>query len=750
MPRAAAGADVHDVTGVCTGRFPGVAEETLQVYEQIAQFVRWAIPPALHNEDPRYRDAARAVILDIAMMFWGPVFAPIYYWLGSPRGAIIILSGSFCLVLLLVVLRMTGSVRVVGNMITGVVFGVLIGLACVSGGIQAASLCWLPALPILALLICGPIDGIVWAVVSCLACAEFYWIGRMSIDLPNDIDPRAQEFLYFIGVCGIVLCAFVLTLMFTLGESLARRSVEAARDVSDRANEAKSQFLANMSHEIRTPMNAILGMTDLVLDTELSSEQRSYLGVARKASRSLLTLLDDILDFSKIEAGKLQLVHEPFNLPKLLGDTMKAVGFKTPRREVALLCDLDEQLPRYVTGDAGRLRQIILNLVDNGLKFTTQGEVALEARLGSVEGDRLELEFAVRDTGLGISPDKQQVIFEMFEQADMSTTRPFGGVGLGLSICSQLVTLMGGSIRVESELEEGSTFRFTARFGLCDDVGSSRATRDISLPKAIHALVATIHPAEQRLLARWLSEWQMTVSTPSDLAEFLRAVSESESTGVACDVMVVDQRCLDQPTMDTIQSLREVNRIAGPVIILVPPGEAWQPACTKIDRAAFLLVPTIPEELHAALANAWGLESADLEPPIPDGISVPQRLLRVLLVEDSLVNQRLTAAIVEKMGHEIVLADQGQQALSLYQTSRFDLILMDIQMPVLDGLQVTRMIREQELDTDQHVPIIALTAHALATDRQRCLDAGMDAYLSKPISAKALRQAIARLFGDSD
>ena len=345
----------------------------------------------------------------------------------------------------------------------------LIGLATVTGGTGSPSLWWLPAVPIIGLLLCGVPSGMAWAASSCLACLAFLFLDRWGVTLPEDIGPDDLRILNWAAMSGIILCAFSLTLAFKLGEDAARRDLEAARLESEQANKAKSAFLANMSHEIRTPMNAVIGMTELVLGTDLTRQQREYLNVVRQSSESLLSLLNDILDFSKIEADKLQLDSRPFDLHECLGDTMKALGVQAYRRGLELICDIRPEVPRAVVGDQSRLRQIVVNLVGNAIKFTEHGEVVLTVRCEARTEHDVCLYFSVTDTGIGIPRHKQQVIFGLFEQADASTTRRYGGTGLGLAICSRLVEMMHGRIGVESEEGRGSTFHFTAQFGVASE-----------------------------------------------------------------------------------------------------------------------------------------------------------------------------------------------------------------------------------------------------------------------------------------
>jgi signal transduction histidine kinase/HPt (histidine-containing phosphotransfer) domain-containing protein len=434
------------------------------------------------------------------------------------------------------------------------------------------------------------------------------------------VNRGAQDYLVKSELDGNVLGR---SLRYAIERKRAASELQKAKEAAESASRAKSTFLANMSHEIRTPINAIIGMSELVLETDLQFEQREYLEMVLASAESLLAVINDILDFSKIEAGKISLEPEVFDLSELLSDIIKSMSIRVRGRDVRLICDVCDGLPQLIVGDPFRLRQIVVNLVGNAIKFTEEGEVRVSTRVAQRGANDMLLQISVRDTGIGIPPDKHDAVFRVFEQADDSTSRKYGGTGLGLAICCRLTELMGGRVWFDSEPNRGSTFHFTARFGL---PAASECT-----PAAVQAVVA----ATRR------RDW-------------------ADSSGGTC------------------------------------------------------------------------------------------RVRKVLLAEDSFVNQKLALGLLKKYGHEVVVANNGREAVELVHHDVFDVILMDLQMPELDGFEATREIRSLEARAGRHTPIIALTAHAMKGDRERCLAGGMDGYLSKPIRAVELYEAIAQFTGGLD
>jgi CheY-like chemotaxis protein len=521
-------------------------------------------------------------------------------------------------------------------------------------------------------------------------------------------------------------------------------SLRAAKEAAEVTSRAKSEFLANMSHEIRTPMNAIIGMTDL------NSAQREYMTIVLESGETLLAIINEILDFSKIEAGKMKLELIDFALSDVVGDAAKSLALRAHAKGLELAYHIGQDIPAMLVGDPVRMRQIIVNLVGNAIKFTEQGEILIDVACVDQNENGVKLRFVVRDTGIGIAADKQKLIFEAFTQSDTSTTRRFGGTGLGLAISARLVSLFGGELELQSELGKGSTFSFAIW------LAHSKLSYDISvrirpgLLRAKKVLIVDDNATNRNIVQEMVRGWGMIPLVAASGLEALEQLKQLTSQGELVPLLLTDMHMPDMDGMMLVERIRSDPQLAQLRIIVLTSGDPIHSAdrWETLGVTTRLMKPVKRSELLNAIENVLSfgkrvLEGADEKttevlPQIPP--------LRILLAEDGLTNQKLALALLNKWGHSVTLANDGKEAVRAYEQQEFDLVLMDVQMPEMDGLEATEHIRALESKSGRHIPIVAMTARAMKGDRELCLQSGMDGYVSKPVRQRELYQAIAEFF----
>ena len=706
---------------------------------------RWLIPESLNTDSQTRRRAITTVLFGHSMSVWAAVFVLIYYHLDGPQAATTLVFACLGCTFNILSLKLHGSLLLTSNLLAAIVLGTLLALSVSTGGMIAPAMIWLPAVPIIAILLCGSRAGLAWLLTTLVLGAVICLLDMSGSMPPSELQQDNGAWAYFLGLLGIITCTTLLCFVFDFNARALRRELEESRIAAEQANSAKSEFLAHMSHEIRTPMNGVMGMLELLSNTSVSPRQEEYVSLASQSAEALLRVLNDILDFSKIEAGRLDLESIPFEVRDVVGDTLQSLEPRATEKGLELACHIPPDIPDVLSGDPGRLRQIIINLVGNAIKFTQHGEIVVGISVRELTDDHARLRYSIRDSGVGIPKHKQQRIFEAFGQADNSTTREFGGTGLGLNISSQLIGMMGGQLALNSEEGRGTEFYFEVNFGTS---GSStvRATLPDAL-RGLHVLVVDDNATSRFILEEVLSEWQMQVTTADNARGALEILGKTHSTDAPIQLVLLDMMMPETDGLNLAEQIQSDVRCREIPLMLLSTSSAQQhnDRCAAAGIVAQLRKPVKQTELLNQIRCCFGTENADRPLPNPVVTVDRSRPVRILLAEDGLVNQKVAMGLLALHGHSVTLAETGRQAVAAWENGDFELILMDFEMPEMDGVAATAAIRESECGTGRHIPIVAMTAHAIKGDRERFLSAGMDAHVAKPVDPAKLYEVIDQL-----